>query len=97
MDFVTDIAQIEADEEPEEPPKNKVDAFWKWLVGFAISSASILSSHAFCSRYDMYRETIYSLLASVGGFSQHRTYPVYTLSYIPCELGNIWSLKFSFF
>ncbi|KAF8140082.1 amino acid permease [Boletus edulis] len=32
MDFVSDIAQIEADEEPDVPPKNKADAFWQWLV-----------------------------------------------------------------
>jgi len=32
MDFVTDITQIEADEEPESPPKNKVEAFWRWLM-----------------------------------------------------------------
>jgi len=32
MDFVTDIAQIEADEEPVQPPKNKLDAFWQWLM-----------------------------------------------------------------
>jgi amino acid transporter len=32
MDFMTDIAQIEADEEPETPPRNKVDAFWRWLM-----------------------------------------------------------------
>lgn len=39
MDFVTDIAQIEADEEPETPPKNKLDAFWRWLVSFTMFSA----------------------------------------------------------
>ncbi|KAG9314529.1 amino acid permease [Chiua virens] len=32
MDFQSDIAQIEADEVPEEPPKNKVEAFWAWLM-----------------------------------------------------------------
>lgn len=34
MDFVTDIAQIEADEQPDTPPKNKLEAFWQWLVSF---------------------------------------------------------------
>ncbi|KAN0100780.1 amino acid-polyamine-Organocation superfamily protein [Tylopilus felleus] len=32
MDFVTDIAQIEADEEPEQPPKNRMEAFWQWVM-----------------------------------------------------------------
>ncbi|KAF8559263.1 hypothetical protein OG21DRAFT_1503168 [Imleria badia] len=32
MDFVSDIAQIEADEEPDSPPKNKMEAFWRWLM-----------------------------------------------------------------
>lgn len=48
MDFVTDIAQIEADEEPDKPPQNKMDAFWQWLVSlirilFASASASHVS------------------------------------------------------
>lgn len=38
MDFVSDIAQIEADEVPDSPPKNKMDAFWQWLVSFAVLS-----------------------------------------------------------
>ncbi|KAH0838461.1 amino acid permease [Lanmaoa asiatica] len=32
MDFLSDIAQIEADEAPDSPPKNKVEAFWMWLM-----------------------------------------------------------------
>jgi len=32
MDFVSDIAQIEADEAPEEPPKNMIDAIWRSLM-----------------------------------------------------------------
>ncbi|KAN0100779.1 amino acid-polyamine-Organocation superfamily protein [Tylopilus felleus] len=32
MDFVSDIAQIEADEEPEKPPRNRMEAFWQWLM-----------------------------------------------------------------
>ncbi|KAJ7282746.1 amino acid permease [Mycena rebaudengoi] len=32
MDFVTNIAQIEADTYPDEVPKNKFEAFWAWLM-----------------------------------------------------------------
>ncbi|KIJ21581.1 amino acid-polyamine-Organocation superfamily protein [Paxillus involutus ATCC 200175] len=32
MDFVSDIAQIEADEVDDPPPKNKLEAFWRWLM-----------------------------------------------------------------
>ncbi|KAH7883763.1 amino acid permease [Phlebopus sp. FC_14] len=32
MDFISDIDQIEADEVDDPPPKNKVDAFWQWLM-----------------------------------------------------------------
>ena len=32
MDFVSNIAEIEADETDEPPPKNKVEAFWQWLM-----------------------------------------------------------------
>lgn len=32
MDFVTDIAEIEADTYDEPLPRNKLEAFWQWLV-----------------------------------------------------------------
>ncbi|RDB29597.1 Lysine-specific permease [Hypsizygus marmoreus] len=32
MDFVTDIAEIEADTYDEPPPRNKAEAFWQWLM-----------------------------------------------------------------
>ncbi|KAJ7233136.1 amino acid permease/ SLC12A domain-containing protein [Mycena haematopus] len=32
MDFVTNIAEIEADTYDDPPPKNKVEAFWQWLM-----------------------------------------------------------------
>ncbi|EKM83723.1 hypothetical protein AGABI1DRAFT_110353 [Agaricus bisporus var. burnettii JB137-S8] len=32
MDFVSNLAEIEADEVPETPPRNKAEAFWKWLM-----------------------------------------------------------------
>ncbi|KAJ7781571.1 amino acid permease [Mycena metata] len=32
MDFVTNIAEIEADTYDDPPPKNKLEAFWAWLV-----------------------------------------------------------------
>lgn len=32
MDFTSDIDQIIADSSDEPPPKNKVEAFWQWLV-----------------------------------------------------------------
>ncbi|KAJ7179428.1 amino acid permease [Mycena filopes] len=32
MDFVTDIAEIEADTYDDPPPRNKFEAFWAWLV-----------------------------------------------------------------
>ncbi|KAF8649785.1 hypothetical protein AX16_005551 [Volvariella volvacea WC 439] len=36
MDFVSNIAQIEAETYDEPPPKNKIEAFWRWLVGVDI-------------------------------------------------------------
>ncbi|KAI6153426.1 amino acid permease [Pisolithus tinctorius] len=32
MDFVSDLAQIAADEVEDPPPKNKMEAFWRWLM-----------------------------------------------------------------
>ncbi|KAG6850812.1 hypothetical protein H0H93_008115 [Arthromyces matolae] len=32
MDFVSDIAEIEAETTDDPPPKNALDAFWQWLV-----------------------------------------------------------------
>ncbi|CAK5262598.1 unnamed protein product [Mycena citricolor] len=32
MDFVTDIAEIEAEEHDDPPPRNKLEAFWAWLM-----------------------------------------------------------------
>ncbi|KIJ68242.1 hypothetical protein HYDPIDRAFT_146092 [Hydnomerulius pinastri MD-312] len=32
MDFKSDLAQIEADETEDPPPKNKMEAFWRWLM-----------------------------------------------------------------
>ncbi|KAJ6510097.1 amino acid permease, partial [Mycena vitilis] len=32
LDFVTDIAEIEAESYDDPPPKNRVEAFWAWLV-----------------------------------------------------------------
>jgi len=32
MDFVTNIAEIEADTYDEPPPRNKAEAFWQWLM-----------------------------------------------------------------
>jgi len=32
MDFVTNIDEIEADTFDEPPPKNKLEAFWAWLM-----------------------------------------------------------------
>ncbi|OJA12045.1 hypothetical protein AZE42_06700 [Rhizopogon vesiculosus] len=32
MDFKSDLAEIEADTYDEPPPKNKLEAFWQWLV-----------------------------------------------------------------
>lgn len=32
MDFVTGLAEIEADTYDEPPPRNKWEAFWQWLV-----------------------------------------------------------------
>ncbi|KAJ3855752.1 amino acid permease [Lentinula lateritia] len=33
MDFISNIAEIEAEDYDEPPPKNKFEAFWQWLVG----------------------------------------------------------------
>ncbi|KAG5718598.1 Dicarboxylic amino acid permease [Termitomyces sp. T112] len=32
MDFVTNIAEIEADTYVEPPPRNRIEAFWQWLM-----------------------------------------------------------------
>jgi len=32
MDFVTDIAEIEAETYDEPPPRNRAEAFWQWLM-----------------------------------------------------------------
>ncbi|KAF7355053.1 Amino acid permease [Mycena sanguinolenta] len=32
LDYVTDIAEIEADSYDDPPPKNKMEAFWAWLM-----------------------------------------------------------------
>ena len=32
MDFYTGLAEIEADTYDEPPPKNRLEAFWQWLV-----------------------------------------------------------------
>lgn len=32
MDFVSGIAEVEADSYDEPPPKNRVEAFWQWLM-----------------------------------------------------------------
>jgi len=32
LDFVTDIAEIEADTHDDPPPRNKLEAFWAWLM-----------------------------------------------------------------
>ncbi|KAJ7781544.1 amino acid permease/ SLC12A domain-containing protein [Mycena metata] len=32
LDFVTDIAEIEADSYDDPPPRNKLEAFWAWLM-----------------------------------------------------------------
>ena len=61
MDFVTDIAQIEADEEPEQPPKNRMEAFWQWVVSFSTLSVSASTSHTFYPRCNVCREHVYKL------------------------------------
>jgi amino acid transporter len=32
MDFVSGIAEVEADSYEEPPPKNRVEKFWQWLM-----------------------------------------------------------------
>jgi amino acid transporter len=32
MDFITNIDEIEAETYDEPPPKNKIEAFWAWLM-----------------------------------------------------------------
>ena len=43
MDFVTGIAEIEADDEIEEPPKNRIEAAWRNIVSY------IAELHSFSS------------------------------------------------
>ncbi|KIK66906.1 hypothetical protein GYMLUDRAFT_239115 [Collybiopsis luxurians FD-317 M1] len=38
MDFVTHIAEIEAAEYDDPPPRNRIEAFWQWLVTYFFDS-----------------------------------------------------------
>jgi len=38
MDFYTGIAEIESNTYDEPPPKNRVEAFWQWLVSDRVES-----------------------------------------------------------
>jgi hypothetical protein len=38
MDFYTGIAEIESATYDEPPPKNRVEAFWQWLVSDRVES-----------------------------------------------------------
>ena len=41
MDFYSGLAEIEADTYDEPPPRNKMEAFWQWLVSDEIEEFSI--------------------------------------------------------
>ena len=41
MDFSSGLAEIEADTYDEPPPRNKMEAFWQWLVSDEIEEFSI--------------------------------------------------------
>ena len=41
MDFYTGLAEIEADTYDEPPPKNKMEAFWQWLVSIRVETFSV--------------------------------------------------------
>lgn len=41
MDFKSDLAEIAADSYDEPPPKNKLEAFWQWLVSKAVPLGSV--------------------------------------------------------
>jgi yeast amino acid transporter len=45
MDFFTGIAEIEAKTYDEPPPKNRVEAFWQWLVSDRVESFLYASAH----------------------------------------------------
>ena len=47
MDFFTGITEIEANTYEEPPPKNRVEAFWQWLVSTRIESFCMLPLIAF--------------------------------------------------
>jgi len=47
MDFYTGIAEIEANTYDEPPPKNRVEAFWQWLVSVRFQSFSMRPLIAF--------------------------------------------------
>lgn len=60
MDFRSDIAEIEADEVPEDPPKNMLESFWRWLVSpDHLTRLNILISngHVIC-RCDCFRSCV---------------------------------------
>jgi hypothetical protein len=44
MDFVSNIAEIEAESYDEPPPRNRWEAFWQWLVRTAFFSFCVLSA-----------------------------------------------------
>jgi hypothetical protein len=61
MDFYTGLAEIEAETYDEPPPRNKVEAFWQWLVSdrieafcirplIALSSIDVRGRHMSCNR-----------------------------------------------
>lgn len=61
MDFVSDIAQIEADEVPDSPPKNKMEAFWNWLVSFAVLwTFAINVLYIYLSRCEMSKGNVFT-------------------------------------
>jgi hypothetical protein len=41
MDFKSDLAEIAADSYDEPPPKNRLEAFWQWLVSRAVPLDSV--------------------------------------------------------
>jgi hypothetical protein len=48
MDFYTGLAEIEADTYDEPPPRNRLEAFWQWLVSDPIEASISIHSFIHC-------------------------------------------------
>jgi hypothetical protein len=62
MDFYTGIAEIEANTYDEPPPKNRVEAFWRWLVSDRVESFCMRPAHRLAHRCKRTLSTLHSFI-----------------------------------